>query len=74
MEENQRRSAILLALTGANFLLTYALGVLLARQLGVDHFDEFAVAVALVTMLSSMEIACRTPARVGRPRRLERRW
>jgi len=34
--------------------LPYALGIVVARALGVEQFDEFAVAVAAMTMLSTL--------------------
>ena len=47
------RTFVLLALTAGTFLITYPTGILLARSLGIDHYDEYAIAVAAVTMLST---------------------
>jgi O-antigen/teichoic acid export membrane protein len=49
-----RRSSLLLLFTATNFVVVYATGVLLARQLGVQRYDEYAVAVASLTILSTL--------------------
>jgi len=51
---DKKRSSFLLLFTGSNFFITYLTGVLLARMLGVEGYDEYAVAVALVTILSTL--------------------
>lgn len=48
------RVLVLLLITATNFGLAYATGIVVARALGVQDFDEFAVAVAAVTMLSTL--------------------
>jgi len=48
------RTFALLALTLGNFLITYPTGILLARSLGIDHYDEYAVAIAAATILSTL--------------------
>lgn len=45
---------LLLFLTASNFGIAYLTGILVARALGVEDFDEYAVAVAAVTMLSTL--------------------
>jgi len=45
---------LLLFLTASNFGIAYLTGILVARALGVQDFDEYAVAVAAVTMLSTL--------------------
>ena len=40
----ERKAGLLLLITAANFFITYVTGVLLARSLGVERFDDYAVA------------------------------
>jgi len=38
----------------ANYALMYAANILLARSLTVDDFDDYSVALSIVTMLSTL--------------------
>jgi len=38
----------------ANYSLMYAANILLARSLTVDDFDDYSVALSIVTMLSTL--------------------
>lgn len=53
MRETIKKALQLCLLALANYVLFYAIGVLLARRLGVSGFKTYSVAVATLTLLAS---------------------
>lgn len=53
MHKNTRTALVLCLLALINFVLFYAIGVLLARVLGVSGYKAYSVAIATVTLLAS---------------------
>jgi O-antigen/teichoic acid export membrane protein len=51
---NNFRSVLMFVLALANYALMYAANILLARSLTVDDFDDYSVALSIVTMLSTL--------------------
>ena len=54
LHPNNFRSLLMFVLALANYALMYAANILLARALTVDDFDDYSVALAIVTMLSTL--------------------
>ena len=54
LHPNNLRSLLMFALALANYALMYAANILLARSLTVDDFDDYSVALSIVTMLSTL--------------------
>ncbi len=54
LHPNNFRSLLMFALALANYALMYATNILLARSLTVDDFDDYSVALSIVTMLSTL--------------------
>ncbi|MDD5322147.1 MAG: oligosaccharide flippase family protein [Methylococcales bacterium] len=51
---NNFRSVLMFVFALANYALMYAANILLARSLTVDDFDDYSVALSIVTMLSTL--------------------
>ena len=54
LHPNNFRSLLMFALALANYALMYVANILLARSLTVDDFDDYSVALSIVTMLSTL--------------------
>jgi O-antigen/teichoic acid export membrane protein len=54
LHPNNFRSLLMFALALANYALMYIANILLARSLTVDDFDDYSVALSIVTMLSTL--------------------
>lgn len=54
LHPNNFRSLLMFVLALANYALMYAANILLARSLTVDDFDDYSVALSIVTMLSTL--------------------
>lgn len=54
LQSNSFRSLGLFALALANYGLMYSANILLARRLSIGDFDDYSVAVSVVTMLSTL--------------------
>ena len=54
LRPNNFRSLLMFVLALANYTLMYAANILLARSLTVDDFDDYSVALSIVTMLSTL--------------------
>jgi len=54
LHPNNFRSVLMFVLALANYALMYAANILLARSLTVDDFDDYSVALSIVTMLSTL--------------------
>ncbi|MFA5920032.1 MAG: oligosaccharide flippase family protein [Methylococcaceae bacterium] len=54
LHPNSFRSLLMFVLALANYALMYAANILLARSLTVDDFDDYSVALSIVTMLSTL--------------------
>ena len=54
LHPNNFRSLLMFVLALANYGLMYAANILLARSLTVDDFDDYSVALSIVTMLSTL--------------------
>jgi len=54
LHPNNFRSLLMFVLALANYVLMYAANILLARSLTVDDFDDYSVALSIVTMLSTL--------------------
>ena len=51
---NNFRSLLMFVFALVNYTLMYAANILLARSLTVDDFDDYSVAISIVTMLSTL--------------------
>jgi O-antigen/teichoic acid export membrane protein len=54
LHPNNFRSLLMFVFALANYALMYAANILLARSLTVDDFDDYSVALSIVTMLSTL--------------------
>lgn len=54
LHPNNFRSLLMFAFALANYALMYAANIMLARSLTVDDFDDYSVALSIVTMLSTL--------------------
>ena len=54
LHPNNFRSLLMFVLALANYALMYIANILLARSLTVDDFDDYSVALSIVTMLSTL--------------------
>ena len=54
LHPNNYAQLLMIALALANYALMYAANILLARSLTVDDFDDYSVALSIVTMLSTL--------------------
>ena len=54
LHPNNFRSLLMFVLALANYGLMYAANILLARSLTVDDFDDYSVALSIVTILSTL--------------------
>jgi len=54
LRPNNFRSLLMFVMALANYTLMYAANILLARSLTVDDFDDYSVALSIVTMLSTL--------------------
>lgn len=54
LHPNNFRSLLMFMLALANYALMYAANIVLARSLTLDDFDDYSVAVSIVTMLSTL--------------------
>ena len=54
LHPNNFRSLLMFVLALANYALMYVANILLARSLTVDDFDDYSVALSIVTMLSTL--------------------
>jgi len=54
LHPNNFRSLLMFVLALANYALMYAANILLARSLTVDDFDDYSVALSIVSMLSTL--------------------
>ena len=54
LHPNHFRSLMMFVFALANYVLMYAANIVLARSLTVDDFDDYSVAVSIMTMLSTL--------------------
>ena len=54
LHPNNLRSLLMFMLALTNYALMYVANILLARSLTVDDFDDYSVALSIVTMLSTL--------------------
>jgi O-antigen/teichoic acid export membrane protein len=54
LHPNNFRSLLMFVLALANYTLMYAANILLARSLTVEDFDDYSVALSIVTILSTL--------------------
>jgi O-antigen/teichoic acid export membrane protein len=54
LHPNKFRSLLMFVLALTNYTLMYGANILLARSLTVDDFDDYSVALSIVTMLSTL--------------------
>jgi O-antigen/teichoic acid export membrane protein len=54
LHPNNLRTLLMFVLALANYALMYAANILLARSLTVDDFDDYSVALSIVTMLTTL--------------------
>ena len=54
LHPNHFRSLMMFVMALANYVLMYAANIMLARSLTVDDFDDYSVAVSIVTILSTL--------------------
>jgi O-antigen/teichoic acid export membrane protein len=54
LHPNNLRSVLMFMLALTNYALMYVANILLARSLTVDDFDDYSVALSIVTMLSTL--------------------
>jgi O-antigen/teichoic acid export membrane protein len=54
LHPNNFRSLLIFVFTLTNYALMYAINILLARSLTINDFDDYSVALSIVTMLSTL--------------------